>query len=105
MTLTRIQIHDLLYLVRVSSFVPSMTKNRQEALELSLSQQRLALDKPQGFLGTTNFQNFEDLKTKDKHLATIPEKLKNPRNQEVSRFQSGEELVNSMGKINACYLL
>ena len=24
--------------------------------------------------------------------------LKNPRNQGVSRFQSGEELVNSVGK-------
>ena len=31
--------------------------------------------------------------------------VKNPRNQGVSRFQSGEELVNSVGKINACYSL
>ena len=29
----------------------------------------------------------------------------NPRSQRSPRFQSGEELANSVGKINACYLL
>ena len=76
MALTRIQIHDLLYLIRASSFVPGMTKERQEALELSLTEELRKLDKPQGFLGTTNFQNFEDLKTQNKHLANTLEKLK-----------------------------
>lgn len=45
MALTRIQIHDLLYLVRASSFVPGMTKERQEALELSLTEELRKLDK------------------------------------------------------------
>lgn len=47
MTLTRVQIHDLLYLVRVSSFVPGMTKERQNALELSLTEELRKLDKLQ----------------------------------------------------------
>lgn len=47
MTLTRVQIHDLLYLVRASSFVPGMTKEKQEALEISLTQELRKLDKPQ----------------------------------------------------------
>lgn len=47
MTLTRVQIHDLLYLVHASSFVPGMTKERQEALELSLSEELRNLDKPE----------------------------------------------------------
>lgn len=76
MTLTRVQIHDLLYLVRANSFVPGMTKERQEALELSLTEELRNLDNPESFLGTTNFQNFEDLKTQNKHLATTLEKLK-----------------------------
>ena len=33
-----------------------------------------------------------------KSLATKYPEIKNPRNQGVSRFQSGEELVNSVGK-------
>lgn len=47
MALTRIQIHDLLYLVRASSFVPGMTKEKKEALEISLTQELRKLDKPQ----------------------------------------------------------
>lgn len=47
MTLTRVQIHDLLYLVRASSFVPGMTKEKQNALELSLTQELYDLDKPE----------------------------------------------------------
>ena len=47
MTLTRVQIHDLLYLVRASSFVPGMTKERQNALELSLTQELRNLDNPE----------------------------------------------------------
>lgn len=47
MTLTRIQIHDLLYLVRASSFVPGMTKEKKEALEISLTQELRNLDKPE----------------------------------------------------------
>ena len=47
MTLTRTQLHDLLYLVRASSFVPGMTKKRQEALELSLMQELCNLDNPE----------------------------------------------------------
>ena len=47
MSLTRVQIHDLLYLVRASSFVPGMTKERQNALELSLSEELRNLDKPE----------------------------------------------------------
>ena len=31
-------------------------------------------------------------------LTEIATEVKNPRNQGVSRFQSGEELVNSVGK-------
>ena len=46
MTLTHVQIHDLLYLVRASSFVPGMTKERQEALELSLTEELRNLDNP-----------------------------------------------------------
>ena len=76
MTLTRGQLHDLLYLVRASSFVPGMTKERQEALELSLTEELRALDKPQGFVGTINYDNFEDLKAKNKTLATRLETLK-----------------------------
>ena len=30
MTLTRVQIHDLLYLVRASNFVPGIVTNRQK---------------------------------------------------------------------------
>lgn len=45
MALTRAQIHDLLYLVRASSFVPGMTKERQDALELSLTEELRNLDK------------------------------------------------------------
>lgn len=37
MTLTHVQIHDLLYLVRASSFVPGMTKEKKEDLEISLT--------------------------------------------------------------------
>lgn len=47
MTLTRVQIHDLLYLVRASSFVPGMTKERQDALELSLIEELRNLDNPE----------------------------------------------------------
>ena len=47
MTLTGVQIHDLLYLVRASSFVPGMTKERQEALELSLTEALRKLDNPE----------------------------------------------------------
>lgn len=46
MTLTRVQIHDLLYLVRASSFVPGMTKEKQETLELSLTEELRNLDNP-----------------------------------------------------------
>lgn len=47
MALTRVQIHDLLYLVRASSFVPGMTKERQNALELSLTQELRNLGNPE----------------------------------------------------------
>lgn len=47
MALTRAQIHDLLYLVRASSFVPGMTKERQDALELSLIEELRNLDNPE----------------------------------------------------------
>ena len=47
MALTRVQLHDLLYLVRASSFVPGMTKERQNALELSLTEELRNLDKPE----------------------------------------------------------
>lgn len=47
MSLTRVQIHDLLYLVRASSFVPGMTKEKQEALELSLTEELRNLDNPE----------------------------------------------------------
>ena len=47
MALTRIQIHDLLYLVRVSSFVPGMTKEKKEDLELSLIEELRKLDNPE----------------------------------------------------------
>lgn len=47
MALTRVQIHDLLYLVRASSFVPGMTKERQNALELSLTQELRNLNNPE----------------------------------------------------------
>lgn len=76
MTLTRVQIHDLLYLVRASSFIPGMTKEKQNALELSLTQELCNLDKLQGFVRTVNYDNFEDLKTKNKALATRLETLK-----------------------------
>ena len=33
-----------------------------------------------------------------KNALTIAPMVKNPRSQGVSRFQSGEELVNSVGK-------
>lgn len=88
MALTRIQIHDLLYLVRTSSFVPGMTKKRQEALELSLTEELRELDKPQGFVGTLDYQNFEDLKTKNKALATRLETLK-----------QNTPLINSLGTV------
>ena len=42
---------------------------------------------------------------KFKHLNLAPSHITNPRSQGCPRFQSGEELVNSVGKINACYLL
>lgn len=45
MTLTRVQIHDLLYLVRASSFVPGMTKEKKESLEISLTEELRNLDK------------------------------------------------------------
>lgn len=45
MALTRVQIHGLLYLIRASSFVPGMTKERQEALEISLTQELRELNK------------------------------------------------------------
>lgn len=45
MALTRVQIHDLLYLIRASSFVPGMTKEKQEALERSLTEELRNLDK------------------------------------------------------------
>lgn len=47
MTLTHVQIHDLLYLVRASSFVPGMTKEKKESLEISLTQELRELDKPE----------------------------------------------------------
>lgn len=47
MTLARVQIHDLLYLVRASSFVPGMTKEKKEDLELSLTQELRNLDNPE----------------------------------------------------------
>lgn len=47
MTLTHTQLHDLLYLVRTSSFVPGMTKEKQEALERSLTEELRNLDKPE----------------------------------------------------------
>lgn len=47
MTLTRVQIHDLLYLVRASSFIPGMTKEKQNALELSLTEKLRNLDNPE----------------------------------------------------------
>lgn len=47
MSLTRIQIHDLLYLVHASTFVPGMTKEKQEALERSLTEELRNLDKPE----------------------------------------------------------
>lgn len=47
MALTRVQIHDLLYLVHASSFVPGMTKEKQEALELSLTEELRNLDNPE----------------------------------------------------------
>ena len=47
MTLTRTQLHDLLYLVRASSFVPGMTKERQNALELSLTEELHNLNNPE----------------------------------------------------------
>lgn len=90
MTLTRVQIHDLLYLVRASSFVPGMTKERQNALELSLTEELRNLDKPQGFVGTLDFQNFEDLKTKNKNLANNLETLK-----------QNNFLTNSLGTVKA----
>lgn len=89
MTLTRVQIHDLLYLVRASSFVPGMTKERQNALELSLTQELCNLDKLQGFVKTINYNNFKDLKTKNKALATRLETLK-----------QNTPLVNSLGTEN-----
>lgn len=88
MTLTRVQIHDLLYLVRASSFVPGMTKEKQEALGLSLTEELRALDKPQGFVGTINYDNFEDLKAKNKTLATRLETLK-----------QNTPLINSLGTV------
>lgn len=45
MTLTRVQIHDLLYLVHASSFVPGMTKEKKESLEISLTQELRELNK------------------------------------------------------------
>lgn len=47
MALTRVQLHDLLYLVRASSFVPGMTKEKKESLEISLTQELRELDKPE----------------------------------------------------------
>ena len=47
MTLTRVQLHDLLYLVRASSFVPGMTKEKKESLEISLTQGLRNLDNPE----------------------------------------------------------
>lgn len=53
-----------------------MTKEKQNALELSLTQEICNLDKLQGFVRTVNYDNFEDLKTKNKALATRLETLK-----------------------------
>ena len=39
------------------------------------------------------------------HIFSAITAFTNPRSQGCPRFQSGEELVNSVGKINACYLL
>lgn len=47
MTLTHVQIHDLLYLVRASSFVPGMTKEKKEDLEISLTKELRKLDNPE----------------------------------------------------------
>lgn len=47
MTLTRVQIHDLLYLVHASSFVPGMTKEKKEDLEISLTEELHNLDNPE----------------------------------------------------------
>ena len=89
MTLTRVQLHDLLYLVRASSFVPGMTKKKQNALELSLTQELCNLDKLQSFVRTVNYDNFKNLKTKNKALATRLETLK-----------QNTPLVNSSGTEN-----
>lgn len=47
MALTRIQLHDLLYLVRASSFVPGMTKEKKESLEISLTEELRNLENPE----------------------------------------------------------
>ena len=88
MALTRVQLHDLLYLVRASSFVPGMTKDKKESLEISITQELRKLDKLQGFVGTLDCQNFEDLKTKNKALATRLETLK-----------QNTPLINSLGTV------
>ena len=88
MALTRVQLHDLLYLVRASSFVPGITKERQNALELSLTQELCNLDKLQGFVKTVKYDNFKNLKTKNKALATKLETLK-----------QNTPLVNSLGTV------
>ena len=43
---------------------------------------------------------IQDLATIESELAT--KGITNPRSQGCPRFQSGEELANSVGKINAC---
>ena len=42
-----------------------------------------------------SYQNYQPL---IEHDIPVLFTIKNPRNQGVSRFQSGEELVNSVGK-------
>lgn len=45
------------------------------------------------------YLNYIKDQTLDKNaIYAITQRIKNPRNQGVSRFQSGEELVNSVGK-------
>ena len=44
-------------------------------------------------------KKFElDYTSQTKYKGRTLYRIKNPRNQGVSRFQSGEELVNSVGK-------
>ena len=49
------------------------------------------------------YKQLPRIRVKGRHIDLMSEHyaieiIKNPRNQGVSRFQSGEELVNSVGK-------